>query len=237
MTKGVDAGAHGLPYRWRPLFWTIDSVQYGWERAISTQPTAYSFVSQSRSWLPDKIGGVYWYGLDDTYASCYIPFYCGNNTVPESFTRGDQKKFSRDCGWWVFNFVSNYSNLRYCYMIKDIQSVPGELESSFLQLQPSIEKTALALYRSDTTAMVDYLSNYSVIQAEMVVGKWRELGERLVTKYNDGYVQDENGERQYREYPESWLKEILRTRAEQFELGNIGSKDTLPCEEEIQDAE
>jgi dipeptidase len=227
MTKGVDAGPHGLPYRWRPLFWTIDSIQYGWERAISTQQTAYSFVSQSRSWLPDEIGGVYWYGLDDTYATCYVPFYCGNNQVPKSFACGEQNKFSWDCGWWVFNFVSNYANLRYCYMIKDIQSVQGELENGFLEFQPFIEKTALALHQSDTSAMIHYLSGYSVAQAEMVVRKWRELGEHLVTKYNDGYEQDENGEPQYLGYPESWLREVLCTRAGQFELETSGSGDTL----------
>ena len=34
---------------------------------------AFTFVSQSRAWLPDPVGGLYWYGVDDAYTSCYIP--------------------------------------------------------------------------------------------------------------------------------------------------------------------
>ena len=69
MTRGIDAGPFGTPNRWRPMTWEVDGRKYSWERPISTQQTGFSFVSQSRSWLPDAIGGVYWYGLDDTYTS------------------------------------------------------------------------------------------------------------------------------------------------------------------------
>jgi dipeptidase len=228
MTKGMDAGPYGLPYRWRPLTWTVDSMEYAWERAISTQQTAYSFVSQSRSWLPDPIGGVYWYGLDDTYSTCYIPFYCGNQEVPKTLSAGGQDKFTWDSGWWVFNFVSNFAYLRYRDMIQDIQATQGELEGHFLRLQPTVEKTALALHQTDPKLMTRYLSDYSVAQAEMVVRRWRELGERLVTKYNDGYIQDEQREPQMKGYPESWLREVLRSRPKQFDLQKKKPQEAKP---------
>ena len=88
MTQGIDAGPYGLPQRWRPLAWKVDGVEYVWERPISTQQTAFSFVSQSRAWLPDPVGGLYWYGVDDTYTSCYIPLYCGIDALPKSYVGG-----------------------------------------------------------------------------------------------------------------------------------------------------
>ena len=117
MTKGVDAGPFGSPLRHRGLTWEMETI-YSWERPISTQQTAFSFISQSRDSLPDPIGGVYWYGLDDTYTSCYVPLYCCIDEVPESFTRGDIQQFSWDSAWWVFNFVANFANLRYCDMAR-----------------------------------------------------------------------------------------------------------------------
>jgi len=225
MTKGVDAGPHGLPYRWRPVTWTIDSVEYAWERAISTQQTAYSFVSQSRSWLPDPIGGIYWYGVDDTYATCYVPLYCGINNIPKSFATGDPNRFSWDSAWWVFNLASNYANLRYCYMIPEIQKVQQELEETFFTLQPEIEKTACALYKSDQDLMTRYLTDYSIRQGEMVVSRWQRLCEHLITKYNDGYVKDEMGEPQWKGYPENWLREVLKTRAERLYLQKAKSEE------------
>ena len=97
MTQGVDAGPYGTPNRWRPIDWKVGrQVEYTWERPISTQQTGFSFVSQSRAWLPDPVGGVYWYGLDDTYFTCYVPLYCGIDALPESYTVGQLNKFSWD---------------------------------------------------------------------------------------------------------------------------------------------
>ena len=218
MTKGVDAGPYGSPYRWRPLDWTVDSIEYSWERAISTQQTAFSFISQSRSWLPDPVGGVLWYGLDDTYTSCYIPLYCGIDTVPKSFTVGSLNKFSWESAWWVFNFVANFANLKYSYMLPEIQAVQKDIEGNFIRLQSTVEKTAVELSKSDPKLMTRYLTDYSVTNAEMVVSRWKELGEHLITKYNDGYVQDEEGEAQAKGYPENWLREVLKSRPDQFRL-------------------
>jgi dipeptidase len=218
MTKGIDAGPYGSPNRWRPITWMVDSVEYGWERPISTQQTAFSFVSQSRSWLPNAIGGVYWYGVDDTYTTCYIPLYCGIDTIPRSFTVGTLDEFSWESAWWVFNFVANYANLKYSYMIQDIQAVQKEIEGTFLSLQPVVEKTAVELAVSDPKLLTRYLTHYSVSQAEQVVSRWKELGEYLITKYNDGYVKDENSRPQEKGYPESWLREVLKSRPEQFRV-------------------
>lgn len=218
MTCGVDAGPYGTPNRWRPMTWTVDSIEYVWERPISTQQTGFSFVSQSRSWLPNAVGGVLWYGVDDTYTTCYSPLYCGIDTIPRSFTIGSLGKFSWESAWWVFNFVANFANLKYSYMMPEIQAVQRDIEGTFLALQPSVEKTAAALAESDPALMTRYLTDYSVTHAELVVSRWRELGEHLMTKYNDGYVKDADGHPQEKGYPESWLREVVRSRPHQFRL-------------------
>jgi len=229
MTQGVDAGPFGSPNRWRPMDWEVDSIGYIWERPISTQQTGFSFISQSRSWLPDPIGGVYWYGVDDTYFSCYVPLYCGINELPKSFTIGSLQEFSWESAWWVFNFVANFANLKYSYMKEDIQKVQTDLEGTLLALQPTTEKTAIALAKSDPKLLTRYLTDYSVSHAEEVVKRWRELGEFLIVKYNDGYVKDENGRPQELGYPEGWRREVVGSRPEQFKL-KLWETDTLDTE-------
>jgi dipeptidase len=216
MTQGVDAGPYGCPNRWRPLDWQVDSVEYSWERPISTMQTGFSFVSQSRGWLPDPIGGVLWYGVDDTYATCYTPLYCGIETVPESFAVGTLQEFSWESAWWVFNFVSNFANLKYSYMIEDIQAVQSEIEGEYLTLQPMVEQTAVELMESDPKAAVTYLTHYSVSNAEAMVANWRKLGEFLVCKYNDGYVKNDEGRPTDKGYPDSWLSTVVKNRPHQF---------------------
>ena len=218
MTKGIDAGPFGCPVRSRGLTWEVDGTEYSWERPISTQQTGFSFISQSRGWLPNPVGGVYWYGVDDTYTTCYIPLYCGITDLPHPFTVGDLQKFSWDSAWWIFNFTANYANLKYSYMIRDIQAVQKQLEDQFIALQPVIEKTALELHRNNPDLLDEYLTNYSVSQGEMVVKRWIELGEFLLTKYNDGYVKDENGRPRGEGYPSAWLREVLKSKPDQFKL-------------------
>jgi dipeptidase len=218
MTIGVDAGPYGSPNRWRPMTWTLDSVDYVWERPISTQQTGFSFVSQSRSWLPDQIGGVYWYGVDDTYMTCYFPLYCCIDSLPESYTRGSLQKFSWDSAWWVFNFVANFANLKYSYMAPEILAVRAQLEDSLFALQPALEDTAKTLLAQAPDAAVRLLTAHSVSSGEHITNRWRELGEYLMVKYNDGYVKDEKGRPEEKGYPDSWLRSVVRERPDQFRL-------------------
>jgi len=218
MTQGVDAGPYNTPYRWRPMEWEVDSVTYMWERPISTQQTGFSFVSQSRGWLPDPVGGVFWYGVDDTWFTCYTPLYCGINDIPKSYTVGSLQDFTWESAWWVFNFVSNFCNLKYSYMIQDIQAVQQELEGFYIKMQPRIEQMALEISEFDNDLMIEFLTRYSVDNAENVVDRWRELGEYLIVKYNDGYVKNEKGRPEEVGYPESWLEKIVRERGDYYRL-------------------
>ena len=209
MSQGLDAGPWGYPLRTRPMGFAVDGADYTWERPISTQQTGFSMVCQSRPGLPDAVGGVTWYGVDDTDFTCYTPLYCSSLDVPPSFARGSLRQFSWDSAWWVFNFVSNYAALRYRDMIVDVHAERDTLEGEALARQPAVEQAAAALWRTNPAAAARYLTDYSVSHAEDVVTRWRALGERLLTKYNDGYVQSQPGRAEEAGYPEGWLRAVV----------------------------
>lgn len=218
MRQGIDAGPWHYPLRTRPMGFALGDTAYTWERPISTQQTGFSMVTQARPGLPDAVGGVTWYGLDDTDFTCYTPLYCGINAIPASYATGALRQFSWDSAWWVFNFVSNYAALRYDDMILDVRSLQCVIEGRYLALQPAIEKTAAELWRTDPDLATIFLTEYSVLHAEDVVRRWRALGEQLLTTYNDGYVQDENGRPQERGYPRTWLREVIECHPDKLRL-------------------
>jgi dipeptidase len=222
MTQGVDAGPYGSPLRARPMTFKLDGETYSWERPISTQQTGCSFVAHLRSFMPDEVGGVLWYGVDDTYTSCYLPLYAGITAVPPSYARGSLQRFSWDSAWWVFNLVANYAQLKFSYMVKDIVKVQQELEGNFFALQPAVEKTAMDMLKGDPERARRFLTDYSVSAGEQVFRRWRELAEVLFTTYNDGYVKNEASEPQELGYPEAWLREVVKARPEQFKLPSDG---------------
>ncbi len=211
LSKGIGAGPFHLPYRWRPMTWEAGGVRYLHERAVSTQQTGYSHVSQSRRGLPDAIGGVHWFGVDDTYSTVYVPIYCGIRRAPPSYAAGvaTLQRFSWDSAFWVFNFVANFTYLRYSDMIQDVQKVQRALEGEFLARQPEIDAAALELYRQSPEKARDYLTGYSVAQGERVVTRWKGLLEDLLVKYMDGNVKDELGNVTHPSYPEEWYKAIV----------------------------
>jgi len=196
----------------------VDGKEYINERSISTQQTGFSFVAQARGALPDPVGGILWFGLDDTYSTVYTPMYCGNRAVPKTFATGvaSLNHFSWDSAFWVFNWVANFAYSRYSDMIVDIQKVQSGFEGQFLAEQPAIEKAALALYQQSPELARDYLTQYSVKTGDAVTTRWRRLGEELLVKYMDGNVKDSEGKAQHPPYPESWYRRIVEERGDHY---------------------
>lgn len=191
MTQDVGAGPFHCPYRWRPMDFEVDGQKYVHERAISTQQTGFSFVAQCRSWLPDKLGGIIWFGVDDTYSTVYCPVYCGVTQVPVCFEEGNgsMSRYSETAAFWLFNRVANFCYLRYDAMIKDVQKVQQELETDFVR-----DETAHAkrwAQEDNERRLVGELNRFSNDRAERMMRRWKELDELLLMKYIDGNIKHE----------------------------------------------
>lgn len=191
MTQDVGAGPFHCPYRWRPMDFEVDGQKYVHERAISTQQTGFSFVAQCRSWLPDKLGGIIWFGVDDTYSTVYCPVYCGVTQVPVCFEEGNgsMSRYSETAAFWLFNRVANFCYLRYDAMIKDVQKVQQELETDFVR-----DETAHAkrwAQEDNERRLVGELNRFSNDRAERMMRRWKELDQMLLMKYIDGNIKHE----------------------------------------------
>ncbi|MFZ4455757.1 MAG: C69 family dipeptidase [Bacteroidales bacterium] len=193
MTKDIGAGPYTCPYRWRPMTFKVDSTTYTNERAIATQQTGFSFVAQMRNYLPNEIGGVLWFGVDDAATSVYVPMYCSITEIPECFRvgNGDMLTYSSTSAFWTYNWVANMAYSKYSYMISDIHPVQQELEGGFKASQATVEKNAADSLKMSREMAIKYLTKYSVSSAQMSTDRWRKLGEKLLVKYIDGNVKKE----------------------------------------------
>lgn len=192
-TTSIGGGIYEMPYRPTPLTFTVDGKQYFNERPISTQQTAFTFVSQLRSWLPREIGGVLWFGNDDANMVAYTPVYCGNTVQPACYnTKGaDAVTFSSDNAFWLCNMVSNMVYPRYSQLFPELKTVRDSLETSYFANQTSIEKQAADLYQTDKAAALKLLNNYSNTKADEMLVSWKRLATRIIVKYNDMAVKKE----------------------------------------------
>lgn len=226
MSKDVGAGPFGNPYRWRPLTWEVDSVSYCNERVTATQQTGFSFVSQSRNWLPDPIGGILWFGVDDASSTCYFPMFSAATRVPKSFAQGNGNlmEFTNEAAFWVFNQVSNFAYTRYSYIHPEIEKKQNEMEKSFLSVQHILDKKLDALYKEGKKAEVlEALTNYSVKAGDTLVSDWRDFYGYLFAKYMDGNIKTKvegelNPDLKQPGYGKNWYRNVANRTGDKLKV-------------------
>lgn len=234
MTTDIGAGPYGSIVRWRPMTFKVDGQTYLNERAVSTQQTGFSFVTQSRNWLPDPVGGILWFGVDDSYTTVYTPMYCGITDVPHAFAEGNgsMMEFTDEAAFWVFNQVSNFAYTRYQDMITDIQARQESLEKRFIREVPYVDKVAADLFKSDPGAGRDFITRYSVDAGNGVLKEWKNLYACLFTKYMDGNIKTPRevpeGYKYYTPevkqpgYSEKWYRTIVNDAGEKLKIPASG---------------
>ena len=232
ITKDMGAGMFETPYRLSPLTFEVDGQTYFNERPISTQQSAFAFVSQMRSTMPDAIGGVLWFGVDDANLTVFPPLYFTHGKVPAVYAQGngDCVTFSWDSAFWIYNWVADMIRPRYSLMVEDMRTVQNALEDMYANAQGGIESAALNLYSEDPQKAKDFLAEYTAMTAKTAVESWKHLGEFLIVRYNDGVVKKmKDGKLQRPEtgnvapldrpgYPEEFLKELVKATGDRYKM-------------------
>ena len=225
---GLGAGPYEMPYRPTPLSYEVDGKKYFNERPISTQQASCIYVAQMRSWLPDQVGGVLWFGNDDANMVAMVPIYCCAQGAPECFDErtGDTFTFSFKSAFWMQNWVANMVYLRYNLLYPELQQVRDRLESDFNAMQHDVEKKALAMTEAEARK---YLSDYSHEQSAKMMDEWMQLAQLIVVKYNDMAVKKVDKQGNYLKtpggnqvpvnrpgYPESYRRAIVKESGDKY---------------------
>ena len=211
MTQDIGAGGNALPYRWRPMNFTVDGKTYVNERAIATQQTGFWFVGQARGWLPDEIGSLIWFGCDDAATSYLTPIYVNTTEVPDCFRvgNGDMLHYSPTSAFWMCNRVANACYKMYDRMAPFVRKAADSFENDqmFGKVKENDEKL-LAKYKPGKKSALrkirKALTRYSVDTAQEQFANWAKLEETLLVKFIDGNIkaQEEDGSFKHSEYNE-----------------------------------
>lgn len=232
MTKDLGAGPYASPYRFSNLEYEVDGVKYFNERPTSTYQSGFTFVAQMRAELPDAIGGVLWFGLDDANMCVYTPVYCCTDRVPYCYSDRDASytKFSWDNGFWIYNWVANMVYQRYSLMFPEILKCRQKLEGLFANNQTAIEERAKQLFDTDRDSAKKYLTDYTEAMADVAIDNWKKLGEFLIVKFNDGLILKTDGMEfevnEYGklapfvrvEYTKDYLRQVIKTTGDRYKI-------------------
>lgn len=232
MTNDPGAGPYKVPYRWRPLTYTVDSVEYTHERAIATQQTGFSFVSQMNAKAPEQMKGILWFGVDDANTAVYVPVYNCAKGAPWEFAvgNGDLYTLSWESAFWVNNYVANQAYNRYSQMIGDIRKVQLAEEDTLSREVETLLKEVPAL---DPEVAEKLLNEHTAMAARRYVKRYKALGDYLLVKYLDGNVKKEkdgefertgSGMPAYPSFPgydEEYYRSIVKKTGDHFTLPKL----------------
>ncbi|MFA5712677.1 MAG: C69 family dipeptidase [Bacteroidales bacterium] len=237
MTKDIGAGGNGLPYRWRPLSFEVDGQRYYNERAIATQQTGFWLIGQARGWLPNEVGGILWFGVDDAATCALTPIYTSLLDVPLSLREGNGNitTYSPTAAFWIFNRVANFAYSRYNLIFPDIKYEMDSFENRVMAEIPSIDSAALELLKSSKMEAKEYLTAYSIERAQELFERWVELDKYLLVKHLDGNIKQEESRGVFKDngngknipasvifpgYTQIWKEAVVREAGEKLKVVN-----------------
>lgn len=225
MSKDPGAGPYECPYRWRPMTYKVDGKEYVHERATATQQTGFTFVTQSRSWLPNEIGGILWFGVDDAASTVYFPMYSCSTKVPSAYAvgNGSMMEFTNKAAFWVFNQVTNFAYTRYNVIHPEIRAKQKALETQYLSFVQMMDAGAGSMMAQNKKTAVDFLTDFSCNTGNQLVDTWRDFYGYLFCRFMDGNVKtvvpgEKTPKVENPSLPEWYLRSIIEKAGEKLKV-------------------
>ena len=153
------------------------------ERLICSPTCTYLQITQSRSWLPNPVGGVVWLGYDNPAAVPHVPIYIGTSALAEGWMRDGRRSYGRDCAWWAFRTVAKLAQFRWQEMEPEIRSVWTELEKRYFDRQPAFEREVAALWKKSPSKATKLLTRYTIETSREAMNRYWELADGLWVRY------------------------------------------------------
>ena len=212
-TKGRAAGPFGCPVRYElnqdsnnDVFNLNKYLPKGaWERTLSIYRCGMLWINQAKN-INNKTLGISWNGLDRPASNCLMPLITTMTKLPKGLETMNllKFKFQGESAWWAFNFVGNYINLNYSYMIEDVKKLQSILESKAYDFVSEY-------FTKETIGDSDekLLRNFCYKHVGVTTNEWWLLAVKLIVKYNNGCLTTEaNSIMNPINYPEEWLKDV-----------------------------
>ena len=190
MTTDIGAGGSHLPYRWRPMYFTVDGVEYCNERATATQQTGFWLCGQARE---NKVG-ILWFGTDDAATSALTPIYVNTTEIPWCLSEenGSLLKYSDSSMFWITNRVTQFAYLRYDVIGKKVREYVDIWENNMLENVKQIDIAIGNTPKAKKKAQI--ATQFTLNGAQQLFDTWVTLDKYLMVKYIDGNVkEEENG--------------------------------------------
>ena len=167
---------------WKETLNTLSPGAVPNRRLVAVAWCSYSTVIQLRSSLPDCVGGICWYAVDNPGQSPRIPIFCGNSTVPEPLWRCGQNNYWPDCALWTFRRANRLATLSWHANREHFLGEVKRLEDENFAGLDALEEAC-----KSTTEPAKLLDAYSERAYRQAADAWGELESGYWLQYWKGF--------------------------------------------------
>ncbi|MGL4852452.1 MAG: dipeptidase [Phocaeicola sp.] len=157
-------------------------------RNIAVPQCAYSTVIQLRSWLPDAIGGVIWFSMDNPGQSPRIPVFCGTTDFPELFKICGNHRLRDDAALWHYRQANKLAAVKWGSSRKVMEKNIAYFEQKGQRELPFVEAQYQAIVKEEgeETAKA-FLTGYTSDFVGATILRWDELTRQYWHDYKFGF--------------------------------------------------
>jgi len=174
--------AHATPF---PTAEMRKLLKINRRRNVARARGEYGMIAQLRGCLPNEIGGIYWFYVDNAFTSAYVPMYAGVTDVAECYKNYDKDQFSDNSMRWVVDFVDNLLYLKWQDAVKDLHEVRDPLEQRFFDEQEAVDQRFLELYKVSPKKAKKYITKLTIERQNETLKMFQDLRITLITKYTN----------------------------------------------------
>ena len=159
---------------------TLNTIAPGtveFSRTLAVCWCSYSTVIQLRSWLPDAVGGICWYAVDNPAQSPRIPLFAGGTSLPEGFSFCGQKQYKQDCILWQFRRPNRLATVAWQKSRARVEKEIAEIEKLSFDKVSALGKKPSA----------EDLNNLTASIYETSVKAWNQMETDFWMAYGRGF--------------------------------------------------
>ena len=153
-------------------------------RNIAVPQCAYSTVIQLRNWLPDAVGGVVWFSMDNPGQSPRVPVFCGITDFPAMYKICGNHRYRDDAALWHYRRANKLAAVRWGTARKVMEKNIRHFEEKGQRELPFVEAQYQSILQSKgEEAARAYLTDYTADFIGATILRWDEMANQYWITY------------------------------------------------------
>lgn len=157
-------------------------------RGVAMSWCSYSTIIQCRSWLPDEVGGVCWFSLENPGQSPRIPVYAGTTKMPAGFSLCGHFGYNENAALWHYRKANKLGQIRWGSSKKMFYDNVLRFEQKGFAEMPALEKEVVEMINAGNKADAqNKLNQYTSDFAAATHQTWTEMEHKMWEMFWTGF--------------------------------------------------